>query len=102
MAVAKPRTNKRKSLFTIISILVIVAVIVGCIVSFIMTQSSLAEMQAELKILQEKTQEVEAENVELQRILEDDDINAYMEKVAIEEMNYAYPNERRYYDTSRN
>ncbi len=59
-------------------------------------------MQAELKILQEKTQEVEAENVELQRILEDDDINAYMEKVAIEEMNYAYPNERRYYDTSRN
>ncbi len=29
-------------------------------------------------------------------------MNAYMEKIAIENMNYAYPNERRYYDTSRN
>ncbi len=59
-------------------------------------------MQAELQSIKDKTQEVEAENVELQRILEDDDMNAYMEKIAIEEMNYAYPNERRYYDTSRN
>jgi hypothetical protein len=38
----------------------------------------------------------------LQRILEDDDMNAYMKKLAIEDMNYAYPDERRYYDTSRN
>jgi len=45
---------------------------------------------------------IEAENVELQRILEDDDMNAYMKKLAIEDMNYAYPDERRYYDTSRN
>ena len=59
-------------------------------------------MQAELQSIQNKTEEVEAENIELQRILEDDDMNAYMEKIAIEEMNYAYPNERRYYDTSRN
>ena len=59
-------------------------------------------MQSELKTIVTKTEEIEAENVELQRILEDDDMNAYMEKLAIEEMNYAYPNERRYYDTSRN
>jgi cell division protein FtsL len=102
LAVARPRKIKRKSMFTIISVLVILAVIIGCIVSFVVTQSSLSEMQAELQLIKEKTQEVEAENVELQRILEDDDMNAYMEKIAIEEMNYAYPNERRYYDTSRN
>ncbi len=59
-------------------------------------------MQTELEALQIKTQEVEAENVELQRILDDEHMNAYMEKLAIEEMNYAYPNERRYYDKSRN
>lgn len=102
MSVGRIKRVKRKGLFTIVSVLVIVAVIIGCIVSFIITQSSLSEMQAELKAIQLKTQEVEAENVELQRILEDDDMNAYMEKLAIEEMNYAYPNERRYYDTSRN
>ena len=64
--------------------------------------SVLAEMQKELNSIVNKTEEVEAENVELQRILEDDDMNAYMKKLAIEDMNYAYPDERRYYDTSRN
>ena len=33
--------------------------------------------------------------------LESDDLSAYMEKIALEERGYAYPNERRFYDTSR-
>lgn len=101
MAVPKLK-KKRKNVYTLLAVLVVLAGIVGFIVSMISTQSSLSEMEAELKTIQDKTQEIEAENVELQRILEDDDMNAYMEKVAIEDMNYAYPNERRYYDTSRN
>jgi hypothetical protein len=28
-------------------------------------------------------------------------MSAYMEKVAVEERGYAYPDERRFYDTSR-
>ena len=59
-------------------------------------------MQKELNSINKKAEEIEAENVELQRIFEDDDMDAYMEKLAIEKMNYAYPDERRYYDTSRN
>lgn len=102
MASSRLKRIKKKGVFTIVSALVIIAVIIGCMVSFIITQSNLSEMQSELKSIQEKTEEIEAENVELQRILEDDDMNAYMEKLAIEEMNYAYPNERRYYDISRN
>ncbi|MGN0613406.1 MAG: hypothetical protein ACI4JB_05840 [Porcipelethomonas sp.] len=102
MASARLKKIKKKGVFSLVSKLVILAVIIGCIVSFIVTQSSLADMQSELKTIISKTEEIEAENVELQRILEDDDMNAYMEKLAIEEMNYAYPNERRYYDTSRN
>ncbi len=70
--------------------------------SFVVTKSKCAEMQKELDSIDKKTGELEAENVELQRILDDGDMNAYMEKIAIENMNYAYPNERRYYDTSRN
>jgi len=102
LASSRLKRIKKKGVFTIVSALVIIAVIIGCLVSFIITQSNLSEMQSELKSIQEKTEEIEAENVELQRILEDDDMNAYMEKLAIEEMNYAYPNERRYYDISRN
>lgn len=59
-------------------------------------------MQKKLDSIVSRTEEVEADNAELQRTLDEDDINAYMEKLAIEKMNYAYPNERRYYDTSRN
>ena len=51
-------------------------------------------MQKELNSINKKAEEIEAENV--------DDMDAYMEKLAIEKMNYAYPDERRYYDTSRN
>ena len=89
-------------MFSLISKLIIIAAVIGCIISIIITHSSLAEMQKELNSIVNKTEEVEAENVELQRILEDDDMNAYMKKLAIEDMNYAYPDERRYYDTSRN
>ncbi len=82
--------------------LAIVIFVIGCIVLIVITQSTLAEKQGELSEIQAKTEAMEAENVELSRILESDDMNAYMEKIAIEQLNYAYPNERRFYDTSRN
>lgn len=102
MAARALRKKKKKGMFSLISKLIIIAAVIGCIISIIITQSSLSEMQKELNTIAAKTDEVEAENVELQRILEDDDMNAYMEKIAVEDMNYAYPDERRYYDTSRN
>ena len=91
----KPGKPKRKSLFSFISKFITIAAVIGCFASIIITQSNRAEIN-------KKAEEIEAENVELQRILEDDDMDAYMEKLAIEKMNYAYPDERRYYDTSRN
>ena len=102
MASAKLKKIKKKGLFSLISKIIIIVAVIVCIVSFIATQTSIAEMKTQLKEIAEKTEEIEAENVELQRVLEDDDMNDYMEKIAIEEMDYAYPNERRYYDTSRN
>ena len=39
---------------------------------------------------------------DLERILESGDIDGYMERLAREEYNYAYPDEFRFYDTSRN
>ena len=96
----KPGKPKHKSLFSFISKFITIAAVIGCFASIIITQSNRAEMQKELNSINKKAEEIEAENV--QRILEDDDMDAYMEKLAIEKMNYAYPDERRYYDTSRN
>ena len=92
----------KKGMFSLLSKLIIIAVIIGCIVSIIVTQADISQMQKKLDSIVSRTEEVEADNAELQRTLDEDDINAYMEKLAIEKMNYAYPNERRYYDTSRN
>lgn len=102
MAAKALRKKKKKGMFSLLSKLIIIAVIIGCIVSIIVTQADISQMQKKLDSIVSRTKEVEADNAELQRTLDEDDINAYMEKLAIEKMNYAYPNERRYYDTSRN
>lgn len=72
-----------------------------CLISMIGSFSTLQQKSRELDEIKAATAVEEAENAELLRILEDDDMRAYMEKVAIEELNYAYPNERRFYDASR-
>lgn len=102
MASVRLKKIKKKGLFSLVSKIIIIIAVIVCVVSFISTQANLTEMRSQLKSIAAKTEEVEAENVELQRVLDDDDMNAYMEKIAVEEMDYAYPNERRYYDTSRN
>lgn len=67
----------------------------------ITTEKDCAEKEQELIAIKAKTEAYLAENVELERIINDEDMSAYMEKVAIEERGYAYPDERRFYDTSR-
>ncbi len=98
----KYKKRKKRTLFWYITRVVLTVVVVVWGTTFVVTKVKCADMQKELSAVEKKTDALEAENIELQRILDDDDVNAYMEKVAIENMNYAYPNERRYYDTSRN
>lgn len=57
------------------------------------------EQLAELTLLGE---ELAASNDEFQRRLNVSDEREYMERVAIEDLGYAYPAEIRFYDTSRN
>ena len=60
------------------------------------------EKKKKLSQLEEKAAQLEAENDEYASILAEDDERAYMEKIAIEVLGFAYPNERRFYDTTRN
>ncbi len=78
-----------------------VSVIIGCGVLIVTTERDCAEKEKELSKIQAEIDSYEEENTELQRVLESDDISSYMEKVAVEERGYAYPDERRFYDTSR-
>ncbi|MBP5432652.1 hypothetical protein [Ruminococcus sp.] len=78
-----------------------VAAIIGCGVLIASTQKDCSEKEEQMKLIQTKINAYETENAELQRVLDSDDLHAYMEKVALEDRHYAYPDERRFYDTTR-
>ncbi len=80
----------------------LVLVIGACTAGFITTQNSIEEKKRELAELNNKIDAVTAQNEELASLIKSDDIGRYMEKLAVENDGYAYPDERRYYDTSHN
>jgi hypothetical protein len=99
----KHEKEKKKGLFNRGLVkLAALAVIVGCGVLIAATQKDCAEKEEQLKLIQTKIDAYETDNAELQRVLDSDDLNEYMEKIALEERGYAYSDERRFYDTTRN
>ena len=102
MAGKKRKKQKKQRLFNgLLLRLVAAAMMFGCAFTIVSTERDCTEKEHERAAIQSKIEEYENENSELQRVLESDDLSAYMEKVAIEERGYAYPDERRFYDTSR-
>lgn len=94
--------ERRRALIKNIAIAAVSSTVCAvCVFSIISSLTTLKQKREELAEIEAATVIAQTENQELMRILEDDDMRAYMEKVAIEDMNYAYPNERRFYDASR-
>ena len=100
MAKAK-RTGKRPRLGSAFLIrLALVLIIIACTIGFISMQNSIVEKKRELAELNDQIETVTAQNEELADLIKSDDIGRYMEKLAVENNDYAYLDERRYYDTS--
>ncbi len=98
-----PQQKKRSKWVTkLIVRIAVVGVIIACAVSIISIQSNIAEKKVELEMLQGQIDNLEIENEDLSQILNSDDIESYMENIAREEYGYAYPDEYRFYDASRN
>lgn len=102
---AKTRLPDDKPNFLLRFIMRIAAVlfVIFCLASIISTQSAITDQQEQAAALQEKIDNLKLENQDLQDIIDSDDIGKYIERKAIENPNnsYAYPDERRYFDTSR-
>lgn len=77
--------------------------VIFCIAVIVNSQNQIAEKKLEVVKIQEEIDKITLENDELRDIINSDDIGRYMEKLAVENISnsYAYPDERRYYDTSR-
>ena len=96
------KNKKGQFLFKLLIRITIVLALIGCTASIISLQSNIAERKTELDTLRSQAETYEAENEDLERILNSGDIDSYMEKLAREDYGYAYPDEYRFYDTSRN
>lgn len=98
----KKRGNKRKKLFNnVLTKIAGIALVMSCVIVLVILQTDCAEKEADLVKVNEKISVLEGENEEIKRVLDNTDISSYMEQVALEEQGYAYPDERRFYDTSR-
>ncbi len=100
--VKKSKPKKSRFLLRTLQRAAVVAAIIGCTVLVISVQSDIAEKKNELQDINEQIDAYEAENEDLARILNSGDTDRYMEKLAREDYGYAYPDEFRFYDTSRN
>lgn len=102
--VAKVKKKKYRGPLSVMTAVAAVAMVVFCVASIISSQATISEKKKELQLIKQQTEELEAENMEYQRIIENEDINTFMEKYATEnpEFNYGIPRERRFYDISRN
>lgn len=97
----KPTPDKKGLFNSLLFKLLAASVIVGCVALFITTEADCSSKEAELAAIQAQIDIYNMENAELQRTLDSDDLSAYMERIALEERGYSYPDERRFYDTSR-
>ena len=98
---AKKKKKPEKGLFSRSLVRITsIAVLVGCVVLIAFTERDCAQKKEEMVKTQSEIDEIVMENSDLERILESDDMSAYLEEGAFER-GYAYPDERRFYDTTR-
>ena len=79
----------------------VIAAVGYCSFTTISERADIAEKQKILERLRLEEEQLRAENTSYQSIIDEDDERAYMERIAIEVLGYAYPSERRFYDTTR-
>lgn len=97
---SKALKKKGKKSFVIskpLSAFAFICLIVYSVISIVSQQIQIAEIKKESEELSEKITVAKQQNDEYIRLLSANDEAAYMERIAIEKLGYAYPNERRFY-----
>ena len=81
----------------VIAVVAVFCLIVYSIFSIISQQAEIAQLKKESEELREHITEEEQKNDEYNRLLSNGDEAEYMERIAVEQLGYAYPDEHRYY-----
>lgn len=80
--------------------LAVVAFGVYTIATIVTQQIEIREQEAYLENIQQQCEAQEMENLEVERLLSQGDDESYVEKVARDKLDYAYPDEKVFVDAS--
>ncbi len=91
---SKPKKSRFVRFLTAFAVL---ALLVYSLITIISQQAQIAQLKKESDVIEKKITVAKQQNDEYTRLLSSDNDDEYMEKIAIEKLGYAYPNERRFY-----
>ncbi len=89
-------TKRRPRLFRPILFVIIVCFCIIAAADMISQQNEIEQLEQETVMMNNKIEETKQKNDEYTALLEADE-DDFMERVAVEQLGYSYPNERRYY-----
>ncbi|MBR1392478.1 MAG: septum formation initiator family protein [Ruminococcus sp.] len=87
----------KKRLGHVIGAIAVFCLIVYSVFNIISQQAQIAQLKKQSEELAAQITEQEQRNDEYTRLLSSGDEAEYMERIAVEQLGYAYPNERRFY-----
>lgn len=96
-AAAAKRKKSSPALFRPLGWFAGFCLIVYSVIVIISQQVQIVQLKQQKQEISDMISEARQLNDEYTRLLASDDESAYMEKIAIEKLGYAYPNERRFY-----
>lgn len=86
--------KKKKSIVVRAALAVVLLVLLVQVMSiFVQQRVAIAKLEKEYQQIQKQVEEQTLENEELRSISENEDLSEYMEKIARESFDYAYPGE---------
>jgi cell division protein FtsL len=91
------RKKESSGVFKPIGYFAAFALVVYSVVVIISQGVQIQELRDEKKEINEQISEAKQLNDEYTRMLSSEDESEYMERIAVENLGYAYPNERRFY-----
>ena len=90
--------QKKKKTYSTILTVAFAALVCYFVIALISLQSDIKEQKEQIADINAQADIQSADNRELNNLLNDSDLDSYVERIAREELGYVFPDERVYYD----
>ncbi len=90
--------QKKKKTYSTILTVAFAALVCYFVIALISLQSDIKEQKEQIADINAQADAQSADNRELNNLLNDSDLDSYVERIAREELGYVFPDERVYYD----